>query len=395
MTIFLTISLTLIAGIIGIPIALLMIEVCASLLKAAEAEGQRGASPRAAVVVPAHNESGGIVPTLRDLRTQMTDRDRLIVVADNCSDDTATVAYGEGAEVIERHDPSRIGKGFALAYAVDFLRSDPPEIIMFVDADCCLSAGAVRKMSVACSRIQKPLQCNYRMTAAPGPAGGSGLAQFAWTIKNWVRPLGLSRLGWPVQLMGTGMAFPWHVIERAPLANGDLVEDMKLGLDLAEQGYAPRFFPFVEIVSEFPVSEEGADRQRQRWIQGHLSLMTAVPRLILRAVRQRNWDLLLLALDIAIPPLSLLVLLTLGVCVIDVLMVAVTGALAPFAIAATDFVLLSVTILIAWAGFGRNILPFRRIVLSGLGLLRQMKLFVDIFRGRGPRSWIRTERRRS
>lgn len=395
MTIFLTISLTLIAGMIGIPVALLMLEVCASLLEAAEAEEPSSSSPRVVVVVPAHNESGGIVPTLRDLRAQMTHRDRLIVVADNCSDDTAEVVRREGAEVIERHDSSRIGKGFALAYAVDFLRSDPPEIIMFVDADCRVSAGAVRKMSAACSRIQRPLQCNYRMTAAPGTEGGASFAQFAWTIKNWARPLGLHRLGWPVQLMGTGMAFPWRVIERAPLASGHLVEDMKLGLDLAEQGYAPRFFPFVEIVSEFPVSEEGADRQRQRWVQGHLSLTAAVPRLIFRAVRQRNRDLLLLALDLAVPPLSLLVLLTLGACVIDLLMAVVTGALAPLAIATADFVLLSATISIAWAGFGRNILPFRRIVLSGLVLLRQMKLFVNLFRGRGPRHWIRTERRRS
>ena len=56
------------------------------------------------VVVPAHNESLGLVPTLQDIKAQLGAGDRLIVVADNCTDDTAEVAVASGAEVIVRND---------------------------------------------------------------------------------------------------------------------------------------------------------------------------------------------------------------------------------------------------------------------------------------------------
>jgi hypothetical protein len=57
----------------------------------------------------------------------------------------------------------------------------------------------------------------------------SKVSEFAWCVKNLVRPLGYSNLGCPCQLMGTGMAFKWSTLSKADLANGNIVEDMKLG----------------------------------------------------------------------------------------------------------------------------------------------------------------------
>ena len=39
----------------------------------------------------------------------------LLVVAGNCTDDTAVVAAASGAEVIDRNDPEKKGKAYALA----------------------------------------------------------------------------------------------------------------------------------------------------------------------------------------------------------------------------------------------------------------------------------------
>jgi cellulose synthase/poly-beta-1,6-N-acetylglucosamine synthase-like glycosyltransferase len=69
--------------------------------------------PRVAVLVPAHNEDAGLLPTLADIKAQMHVSDRLLVVADNCTDDTTAVAAAMGANVIERNDPDRKGKGYA------------------------------------------------------------------------------------------------------------------------------------------------------------------------------------------------------------------------------------------------------------------------------------------
>ena len=91
-----------------------------------------------AVVVPAHNESAGLLPTIADIKAALRPQDRLLVVADNCDDDTAEVAMRAGASVLIRNDSERRGKGFALQFALDALKDDPPAIVAFVDADCRL-----------------------------------------------------------------------------------------------------------------------------------------------------------------------------------------------------------------------------------------------------------------
>ena len=57
--------------------------------------------PTITVLVPAHNEADRILGTLEGLRTQTLPPTRVIVVADNCSDDTVPLALAAGAEVYE------------------------------------------------------------------------------------------------------------------------------------------------------------------------------------------------------------------------------------------------------------------------------------------------------
>src|SRR4051794_23944625 len=110
--------------------------------------------------------------------------------------------------------------------------------------------------------------------------------------------------------MGTGMMFPWTTIKDAQLASGSLVEDMKLGLDMAAAGSAPYFFPFAKVTSEFPLTKGGTESQRLRWVQGHIgTILGSVPKLLWLGLRQRNPGLLALSLDVVVPPISLLGLL--------------------------------------------------------------------------------------
>src|SRR5262249_4132841 len=159
--------------------------------------------------------------------------DRLVVVADNCTDDTATIAAAAGAEVVERRDPLRVGKGFALDAGVRHLGASPPNVVIIIDADCHLSAGTIGQPATACIASRRPVPALYLMTSPDRASLNYSVAEFAWLLKNWIRPLGLARLGLPCQLMGTGMAFPWAVIRDANLATGHIVEDMRLGLELS------------------------------------------------------------------------------------------------------------------------------------------------------------------
>ena len=101
-----------------------------------------GARPHIAVLMPAHNESAGIARPLNAIRMQLQPGDRVLVVADNCTDDTAEIALANGAEVIVRNDAERRGKGYALEFGVRHLEAQPPEVVIVIDADCLVHAGA-------------------------------------------------------------------------------------------------------------------------------------------------------------------------------------------------------------------------------------------------------------
>ena len=173
-----------------------------------------------------------------------------------------------------------------------------------------MRSSELTKLSAATGR---PVQALYLMTAPPGARINYQVAEFAWRVKNWIRPLGLTALRMPCQLTGTGMAIPWQVIRSVDLAHGGIVEDLKLGLDLAAEGHAPIFCPSARVTSQFAPSITASRTQRQRWESGHIGMiMRTVPQVFKKAAASRNWNLLVLGLDLAIPPLSLLALLASG-----------------------------------------------------------------------------------
>lgn len=316
MLLFLTLLLCLLAVALALPAGALLLFTLAAWWapSASPSTGHAVASaaPRArlAVLVPAHDESHNMLPTLACVQAQLRPGDRLCVVADNCSDDTAELARAAGAQVTERHDTLRRGKGYALAHGVDCLRADPPEVLMVVDADCLLSANALDVAARSVMQHAAPVQLLNLMEAEPGASLRHRILEFAMLVKNKVRPLGMARLGGACHLMGTGMALPWALVAQAPLSTGHVAEDMKLGVDLALQGHATRFITAARVTSRFPQSSAAAHAQKSRWEHGHLATLTEqMPRLLAAGIRQRSSALLVLGLDLMIPPLALYALL--------------------------------------------------------------------------------------
>ncbi|MBB2487056.1 glycosyltransferase [Mitsuaria sp. WAJ17] len=262
------------------------------------------------ILVPAHDEADHIQDTVHALRSQLAPGDRLLVVADNCADLTAERARQAGAEVLERWDPQRRGKGYALAHGVDHLRQAPPALVLVVDADCRLSPGAAQRIAEVCAATRRPVQMLDLMRAAGAAGLMPRILEFAMRVKNQVRPLGTSALGDACHLMGTGMALPWPLLAQAPLASGHVAEDMELGLWLTRTGHTPCFLPEVRVTSGFAPQTGALRRQKTRWEHGHLAVMRqhAKP-LLAQALRQGRAAPLALALDLLIPPLALYVLL--------------------------------------------------------------------------------------
>jgi cellulose synthase/poly-beta-1,6-N-acetylglucosamine synthase-like glycosyltransferase len=84
--------------------------------------------PKTTILMPAHNEALNISTTLKNLLPILTDKIQILVVADNCDDNTAALVKGMGIDVIERQAPLHRGKGYALAFGQDHLRLNPPEL---------------------------------------------------------------------------------------------------------------------------------------------------------------------------------------------------------------------------------------------------------------------------
>ncbi|MDP9491879.1 MAG: glycosyltransferase family 2 protein, partial [Actinomycetota bacterium] len=120
-----------------VPVAYVAVLTAAGLRRpapVAPAQGQR----EVLVLVPAHDEEQLIRETVGSLLAAEydTSRRRVVVIADNCRDATASAARAAGAEVWERTEPARSGKGPALAWALERLRQEPDwELLVIVDAD--------------------------------------------------------------------------------------------------------------------------------------------------------------------------------------------------------------------------------------------------------------------
>lgn len=327
------ILLCLLAVAMLVPVQVLMVQVLMAMPAHHPRAMPDGRRPAVAVLIPAHEEALVIAATLRALVPQLVTGDRLLVVADNCTDNTAQIAAETGAEVYQRSDQERRGKGYALDFGVRQLEQKPPEVVLIIDADCVIDGGAIERLARLCIESGRPVQGLNLMQSPKGAGLRTRIAEFAWLVKNQVRPLGLYRLGLPCQLMGTGMAFPWAVISRAALASGHIVEDINLDIDIAQSGVPTLFCPEARVTSTFPETAEGIASQRTRWEHGHLGvILSAAPRLFLEALRRRDGNLLALALDLCIPPLALLLLLVLTVFAVSTVFYSVTAWALPLRI---------------------------------------------------------------
>jgi cellulose synthase/poly-beta-1,6-N-acetylglucosamine synthase-like glycosyltransferase len=364
-------------------------EVIGAFLPQRKRDGADGEPGPIAIVIPAHNEAASICGTLSSIQSQARPGDRVIVVADNCTDKTASVATSAGAQCWERTDPGHRGKGYALQFALDRLKKTPPETVIFVDADCTLADGGLIKLSSIAEREGRPVQALYLMKAPEGAGPRLRVSEFAWVFLNHVRMRGLDRLFGVSRFTGAGMALPWRLAERLDVGSGEIVEDLALTLDLTERRAAPILLLDVVVESEFPTTEEALAKQRARWEHGsqQLAARRALPSLV-KAIASGNIKFFAIAFDLLIPPIMNLVGL-IALVVAAGLVVAIAGALTPLIVSLTAMLIVSVSIAAAWVKFGKEALPLSS--LSGLAPFLAAKRNIYNAEGRtSAKSWTPT-----
>ena len=377
--------------IIALPVLFFLLQVLAAIWpkkSTISAVTHSTIRPSIAVIMPAHNESLVISQSIKSILSQLGKQDQLLVVADNCSDDTATIAKNLSAQVIERTNLNARGKSYALDYGIQHLKLCPPQVLVIIDADCIVEKGAIDKLVVACAAKQRPIQALYLMDPPANPSLKARVAAFAWVVKNKVRPLGLNRLGMPCQLMGTGMAFLWQDIAEVNLASGHIVEDMKLGIDLTRANKPPLFLPVALVTSVFPPSDEATKTQRARWEHGHLSVIVSeAPSLLVEAFKTKNLAMLALAFDLLVPPLAVLVLL----CFILFMVSFGLSSQAALFMAGLLLMALFAAVLLAWLFFGREVINFKQLCYAPIYALIKIPLYIKFFVNRQV-DWVRSKR---
>jgi cellulose synthase/poly-beta-1,6-N-acetylglucosamine synthase-like glycosyltransferase len=373
-------------------VLVLFIEVMAAVFDRGKVIGFDGERPRVLVLIPAHNESRSIAPTIFDIKSQLRSGDRLLVVADNCTDNTAEIALAAKAEVVARHDDTRRGKGFALDFGFRSLSETDPDIVIVIDADCRVGRGAIDLLACACHQTNRPIQASYLMrTPAASMMINHQIAEFAWRVKNDLRPRGLLALGLPCQLVGSGMAFPRAAVSGINLASGHLAEDLELGLVLASSGTAPMFCPAAQVSSEFPSTAEASRFQRQRWEHGHLSILVRrVCPSIWSAISRRDLALLALSADAAVPPVVLLAFLIVITSLGNAVVSWLGGGSAPLVVSLGAALVLAGTLLVAWSACGRDLITWAGLRSIGPYLTAKVGIYARAFAR--EKKWVRTDR---
>ena len=340
------------------------------------------------VLVPAHNEEAGLAATLQSLaRCSYRPAPRVVVVADNCTDRTAEIASDLGAEVIERHDDSRRGKGFALDYALGVLRDVEgrvPQVVVFVDADTEVNERFFDSMAHHFASSRQPAQAYYQ--AAPGETKLGQLREVAFRLLHWSRSLGASRLGLPTTVKGNGMAIRWEDAREGLGASG-ITEDAEMTLRFAQRGLRFEFVPQSVVTGRMAQSFGEARTQDERWEGGRyalqrVALRTAFSRLVRGDVRGAAP-----ALEIASLPLSLLVLMSAGTLVVAVV----------FGMGSPSLALAGVGSIATYLVFGgiaarlgpREVLAFAEVPRF---LLHKLRIYLRLAARLGPSEWKRTTR---
>jgi len=225
-----------------------------------------------AIIISAHNEEKVIAGAVRSLKrlnypSHMYD---IFVVADNCKDKTAECARAEGANVYERTDTEKRGKGYSLEWMFKnlFKLEKEYDAICILDADNLVSPNFLMEMNKELSLGHNVVQ-GYLGSKNPGDSWISGNHSIAYWISNRLFQLPRHYLGLSCALGGTGFVMTTKVLKEFGWGATCLTEDLEFSLKLVLKGMRVSWSHDAVVYDEKPLKLSQSWRQRKRWMQGH------------------------------------------------------------------------------------------------------------------------------
>jgi cellulose synthase/poly-beta-1,6-N-acetylglucosamine synthase-like glycosyltransferase len=359
------------------------------------AEGQP--NRRLIVLVPAHNEAQLVGRCVRSLIDQAYPARlfRVRVIADNCSDATAAIASGSGAEIMVRNQPEAPGKGRALRWAMDRILAEPspPDALVIVDADSVADPDLLARLESDFRRGHEVVQgeCVVR------PESGSrreSLHAAAVALRLDVRFSGRAVLRMPAVLAGNGMLFSRRILLEHPWNAFTSVEDAEYGLALRLAGVKTVYARGARINTPSPTTETGAYTQSLRWDGGRFALIRSWLRpMVATMLRRHDWSLADMVIDLAVPPLGALACATVLGTVLSVLLL-MSGLVAIWVgvLWAACAIGLAAGVVLGLVAAKAPASAYLALLLAPRFLLRKLGIYARLLRGFDPYRWVRTER---
>lgn len=259
------------------------------------------------VIVPAHDEQALIERVVSSLlQMERTHGEfRVLVIADNCSDETAARARAAGAHVLERHHETLRGKGYALQCAFEHSRAAGwADAVLVVDADSLVSRNLLTACAARLDEGAQAVQVYYGVLD-PHCSWRTRLMCIALAAFHKLRSRAREHFGVSCGLRGNGWCVTHAVLQRVPYRAFSLAEDIEYGIELGLAGVRVQYADEAEVSAEMVHDAASATTQRSRWEHGRWQLVRSGTRALLRAAgRQRTWLCVDLAMDLLVLPLA-------------------------------------------------------------------------------------------
>ena len=287
---------------------------------------------RFAVVIPAHDEAATLPALLASLAGLDYPRSRyeVVVVADNCGDDTAAVALGRGTRVLSRADATRRGKGAALGWAfAQLLRERRHDAFVVLDADTRPAPDLLTRLDASLRGGASAAQ-GYCAVANPRESWRTALMAADMALIHYLRPAGRQALGGSADIHGNGFCLTRAVLLQVPWDTASVAEDHEYHLRLLFRGVRSVFVPSAVVYTVMEPTMKTARSQELRWEGGRFGLARRFLGTLLGvAWARRSWTHLDAAFDLAIPPFALLAAGTAGMAALHALHWLTGGAGVP------------------------------------------------------------------
>jgi len=246
-----------------------------------------------ALVVAAHNEEAVIQPLVKNLFHLDYPKElySVFVVADNCTDQTASLARQAGASVYKRFNNEKRGKGYALESMFQrlFKMERQYDAVVIFDADNLVKRNFLNEMNSKLCQGDRIIQA-YLDSKNPLDNWVTNGFSVAFWVSNRLLQLSRYNIGFSNALGGTGMCISMDVLREVGWGAHSLTEDLEFSMKALTYGIKTTWAHDTAVYDEKPLTFAQSWRQRRRWAQGQVDVASRyLIILLVKGIRERKF----------------------------------------------------------------------------------------------------------